>query len=648
MELRGNTIKGLREFVGFRLDVDSRVLWSGDTLIELPPRAIDVLCVLTDRPGEVVSKRDLIDTVWQGSCVEDSNLTHQIYELRKAFKENGCEVDLIQTIPRRGYRFVGKIEESFDGGQEVVLERKIRTQAMIAEIDAPRATERLALPPRRSRSLLPAIIAVAAAAILIAIAGYALIYSRQGSPSLGSPSLAVRSLAVMPLQELGDTKADRSVLLGMTYALIAQLGSSPDLAVRPLSSSLAASAAAPDPIGLGKRLGVESVVEWYLQTSGGRSRVNVRLIQVEDGRQLWSESFDFDESDMFKVQEAIANRTAESLIANLTPTKDPHRRERPTQNNDAYQAYLRGRYHWNQRTREGFETARGLFEQAIALDPKFAQAHAGLADVHLGLYDYGYLPAERSIPLATASVNKALELSPDLSEAFSTLASIEFLYNKNWSATEQNFNRAIQLAPNDPTPRLRYGWMLSVAGRSEAGLAQLMEAEKLDPTSNIVQANIAYNLMISGRLTEAEDRLLKLKNNAPNFSLTHWYLGTVYFLQDKPEQSLNEYFTAYSIDQGSSDQVARVRAMIDRGEREAAFRTWREDLEKLYAKSYFPPSNIALVAALAKDRERTMRWLRESEKIRDPWMLQILHDPEYQFLKGEPEFDAMLDKMRYQ
>jgi DNA-binding winged helix-turn-helix (wHTH) protein/TolB-like protein/lipoprotein NlpI len=642
MELSGNTIKGLRDFAGFRLDTDSRVLWSGETLLDLPPRAIDVLCVLTERPGEVVSKRDLIDAVWQGSFVEDSNLTHQIYELRKAFREHGCEEELIQTVPRRGYRFAAKVDELFDGGQEVVMERKVTSRALVAEITAPEPTKPLMFSPGRRRSLIPAIVAVSAAVVLIAIAGFALIYSRQ-APARSS----VRSLAVMPLQELGDGKADSSILLGMTYALIAQLGSSPDLAVRPLSSSLAASATDPDPIALGKRLGVDSIVEWYLQTSLGRSRINVRLIQVEDGRQLWSESFDFDEADLFKIQEAIANRTAGSLIANLTPSQSSQLRQRPTENNDAYQAYLRGRYHWNQRTREGFETARGLFEQAIALDPKFAEAHAGLADVHLGLYDYGYLPADRSIPFATASVNKALELSPNLSEAFSTLASIEFLYNRNWSATEQNFNRAIQLSPNAPTPRLRYGWMLSVAARTDAGLAQLLEAEKLDPTSNIVQANIAYNLMISGRLPEAEDRLLKLKNNAPNFSLTHWYLGTVYFLQNKPEQSLDEYFTAYSIDQGSSDQTTRIRAMIDRGERDAAFRSWREDLEKLYAKSYFPPSNVALVAALAKDRERTMYWLRESEKIRDPWMLQILHDPEYSFLKGEPEFDAMLDKMRY-
>ncbi|MDI1243170.1 MAG: winged helix-turn-helix domain-containing protein [bacterium] len=641
MELNGNTINGLREFANFRLDVASRVLWSGEKLIELPPRAIDVLCVLTERPGEVVSKRDLIDVVWQGSFVEDSNLTHQIYELRRTFRENGCEDDLIQTVSRRGYRFVSNVEQVFDGGQHLVIERTVTSRALIAEIETRESeTKQVALSPKRRRSRTPAILAIVSAACLIAIAGLALIYSRQ-TPA----GRTVRSLAVMPLQELGDSRSDRSVLLGMTYALISQLGSSADLAVRPLSSSISASAADSDPIALGKRLGVDSVVEWYLQTSGGRSRVNVRLIEVEDGRQLWTESFDYDEADLFKIQEAIADRTAGSLLANLTP--ESLHRNRPTANNDAYQAYLRGRYHWNQRTREGFENARGLFEQAISLDPKFGEAHAGLADVFLGLYDYGYLPADRSIPFAAASVNKALELSPNLSDAYSTLASIEFLYNRDWTATEQNFNRAIELAPNDPTPRLRYGWMLSVAGRAEAGLNQLLEAEKLDPTSNIVQANIAYNLMISGRLPEAADRLLKLEKNAPNFSLTHWYLGTVYFLQGKPEQSLAEYFTAYSIDQGSSDLVTPIRAMIDRGDREGAFRTWREDLEKLYREGYFPPSNIALVAALAKDREHTMEWLRESERLRDPWMLQILHDPEYRFLKGDTEFEAMLEKMSF-
>lgn len=462
-----------------------------------------------------------------------------------------------------------------------------------------------------------------------------------------TPDRTVRSLAVMPLQELGDTKADQSVLLGMTYALITQLGSSADLAVRPLSSSLSASAAEPDPIALGKRLDVDSVVEWYMQSSGGRSRVNVRLIQVKDGRQLWNESFDFDEADLFKIQDAIAGRTAGSLIANLTPAESSHLRERPTNSNEAYQAYLRGRYHWNQRTREGFDNARALFEQAISLDPKFAEAHAGLADVHLGLYDYGYLPADRSVPFAIASVNKALELSPNLSEALSTLASIEFLYNRNWAATQRNFERAIELAPNAPTPRLRYGWMLSVGGQPEKGLAQLLIAENLDPTSSIVQANIAYNLMVSGKAAEAEERLLKLKTHAPNFSLTHWYLGTVYFLQDRHDESLSEYFEAYAIDQGNSQQVERIRTMVERGDRKAAFRAWREDLEALYSKNYFPPSNIALVAAFEKDRGLAIKWLAEAERLHDPWILQVLHDPEYNFLKGDPEFDALLARLKF-
>ncbi|MBP6004609.1 MAG: winged helix-turn-helix domain-containing protein [Pyrinomonadaceae bacterium] len=643
--------QGLYEFEEFRLDVSSGFLIHSGKPLKLAPKVYNALVYLIENRDRIVSKDELFTEVWQNTFVEDNALSYTISQLRKALATCAPETTFIETIPRRGFRFVADVIETETGSIErkplsLVIEKQTVEETWIEEVDDERSVEfpsrrQLALPPVE-RGGLKRLLAIGMVAVLaLGIVGAAWVMTRE---SKGSP---IRTVAVMPLENISGTEIDRSILLGMTYALISQLGRSGDIVVRPLASTISASATEPDAVAVGKRLGVNTVVEWNLQRIENQYRVNARLIQVADGRQLWNESLLYSETDLFQVQDAVSDMTARALIANLSSDAKETQHDRPTQNNDAYQAYLRGRYHWNQRTLEGFNTARGLFEQAISLDPKFAEAHNGLADVHLGFYDYGYKLASESIPFAVASVNQAMQLDPLLSEAYSTLASIEFLHNRDWKATEINFGRAIELAPNDPTPRLRFGWMLSVIGRTDEGLEQLLAAEKLDPTSNIGQANIAYNLMVSGKVAEAESRLHKLKINAPNFSLANWYLGTVYLLQNKPQESLEEYFTAFLIDDQNNEQIDKIRAALKKGPREEAFRIWREYLERRFGHSYFPPSNIALVAALAKDRDQTIRWLREAERVRDPWLLQVLHDPEYRFLNGDPEYDQILASLTF-
>lgn len=639
----------LYQFDEFTLDVSSGFLSHSGEPVKLAPKVYNALVYLIENRDRIVSKDELFAELWPDTFVEDNALSYTISQLRKALAIHEPETVFIETVPRRGFRFVGRLNESsaIVRSAEHVIERQTVEEIWIEETDD-RSPDEIAVRPAfvlsdgSSRSISKLLAIGLVAALLLLSVGAVWITSRY--PAIRP----IKTVAVVPLQDISGANLDRSILLGMTYALISQLGRSGELVVRPLSSTIAASSPDIDPLAVGKKLNVDTVVEWNLQKVNDRFRVNARLINVPDGRQLWNESFDYTEADLFKVQDTISELTARALIANLSEAESDRLHDRPTDNNDAYQAYLRGRYHWNQRTLEGFNTARGFFEQAVSLDPKFAEAHNGLADVHLGYYDYGYKPASESIHLAIAAVNRATELDPTLADAYSTKASIEFLYNRDWKATETNFKRAIELAPNDPTPKLRFGWMLSVAGRIDEGSEQLRAAEKLDPTSNIGQANIAYNLMVSGKLAEAETRLRKLKTNAPNFSLANWYLATVYFLQDRPVESLEEYLTAFSIDEGNSVQIDKIRTTMQNSSREEALRIWREDLESRYAKNYFPPSNIALVAALAKDRGKTINWLREAERIRDPWLLQVLHDPEYRFLIGDPEFEQLLASLKFE
>lgn len=644
------TQRELYTFSGFSLDVSSGLLTHSGAVVRLSPRVYQVLAYLVASRERIVSKDEIFSAVWQDTFVEDNALSYTISQLRKTLAAYEPDTVFVETVPRRGFRFVAKVNEvqtaigRADTGTEILLERRTVSEEWIEESEfedpMPIGRNELALAGRAgmTRNKILGIALLGLLSIFAVGAGWYLTVTKTSN--------AEKTIAVLPLKDLSGANVDNSLTLGLTYALILQLGRSEGLIVRSLNSTLTAADGAADPLEIGRKLEADAVVEWNLQPSDGQNRISARLINVADGRQLWQQSFVYSESDLFVIQDSIADLTARALIAHVSASENARLHEKMTENGEAYEAYLRGRYHWNRRNLDGFQKALAYFEQAVTLDPRFAEAHAGIADVHLGLYDYGYKPATRSIPEARAAVERALTLKPMLSEAFSARASIAFLHDRDWAATEADFVRAIELSPRDATPRLRFGWMLSVAGRTEEGLVQLRKAEELDPTSRIGQTNIAYNLMLSGDVDKAEEILDAVARTAPDFSLPHWYLGTIHALKGDEDSALNEYFRAFAIDEGSSELANAIQTKLSAGDRESGLREWREALESRYAEKYFPPSNIALVAAFAKDRENTMKWLRESLKVRDPWLLQILHDPEYRFLAGEPEFDTILSDLR--
>ena len=638
-----------REFEGFSLDVEKKILWRSGEIVPLPPKAVEMLIVLIKNRGEVVSKNELLEAVWGETFVEESVLSNNVYLLRKTLNDLAGAKNLIQTVPRRGYRFGSK---ELEKDSEFVLEHHVFEQTLIEEIPAEKiektieSAQPLALPSAPKR--FPARLVFAALTLVLLTGGFAFWYWNDRAET-SIVKTQIESIAVLPLENLiGGGEEDKSLAIGLTDALIMQLGKSEKIVVRPLSSVMRIASKEPDAIAAGKTLTVDAVIVWSLQKTGNRLRITARLLRVADGKQLWNEVFEENENDIFKIQDAVSNRAANSLTANLKSREIQKISERGTDNNQAYEAYLRGRYHWNKRDFEGFSKAQSFFEQAATLDAKFAEAQAGLADVHLGFYDYGYKKAEDSIPLALNAVNNALKLNPTLADAYSTVGSIEFLHNKNWLKTEENFKKAIELAPNDPTPHLRYGWMLSVTGKFEEGLRELKTAEKLDPTSRIGQTNIAYNLLVSKRLAEAEAKLIEIVRLEPDFSLPYWYLGTLYFEQGKRQESLDQYLKAFEIDEGDSELVSRIKKLRASENETKLLKTWRETLEKRYTEKYFPPTNVALVAALEKNREKTLFWLKEAEKVKDPWLLQIVYDGEYRFLQNDAEFQSILNKINFQ
>ncbi|KXK02872.1 MAG: CadC family transcriptional regulator [Acidobacteria bacterium OLB17] len=373
-----NGINKLRSFGKFSLDPVKCVLWHDGKPVDLPLKQVELLAVLTENSGEVVTKAELLDRVWQDSFVEESNLSRHIYLLRKMFKEHGEEETLIKTVPRRGYLFTGEIQDLQN--TEIIIERHSLTKAVVDldagdEFDEP---EPASIKPRRRLA------AVAGAGVLIIIA--AVVIAWYVIPRRAVSVDKVNSIAVLPLRSFSDQEPNSELRIRLTDALITRLGELRKVVVRPTSAVLPFADSAESTIEIGKKLQVDAVVEARLQQEGERLRVTMQMIRTSDGANLWSGQFDGQTGKILDLQDSIADSVSRSLSGAVSD--QPEFTKRSTENNDAYEAYLKGRYFWAKREPASLAKAADFFKQAAALDPQFSEAFSGLADTQHLLFSY--------------------------------------------------------------------------------------------------------------------------------------------------------------------------------------------------------------------------------------------------------------------
>jgi DNA-binding winged helix-turn-helix (wHTH) protein/TolB-like protein/tetratricopeptide (TPR) repeat protein len=621
-------IKRLYEFGCFRLDAAEGVLYASSEPVKLTPKALQTLTLLVEKSGRIVTKDEFLATVWADTFVEENALSFNISQLRKILAKYDAETKFIETVPRRGFRFAAPVQQLAEGDEslEIVDEKHIVETVFDEETveENPPIVQIEAKPvlfpsPFQTKSYYLPFTAI----VLLLIFGTgSYFYFRSPAQTATTP---IKNIAVLPFNNLNDGEQYRTLSLGLTDSLISRLGSLNRFAVRPLSAVQQYSVKDKDPLKFGAELKADAVLEGTLQMADNRLRVNLRLLSVKDGAQIWTGSFDEVETDVFKLQDAIAGQIAQSLVTNLSQQERQQLAARPTENNEAYELYLRGRYHWNQRTAEGFARSLELFQQAVMLDPRFAEAHVGIGDAHIGFYDYGLKPASETVPPARQAINLALQLNPNLSEAHSSLGLIQLNHDWNWSAAEKSFQKAIELNSNSLLARMRYGWFLKVTEKFDQARREYETALQFDPTSAVIRTNLGYLHYCARRYDEAEQDLQKAIALNPSFSLPRWYLGATYYQRGKKAEMFAEYLKALELE-GDGELAKRLQTAWQKEGEVAALRLWRGEFEKRYEKSYFPPYNIALIAALQMDKE--------AKRQRDPWLVQALHDPEFDFVRA--------------
>jgi len=633
MKLNGHN---LYVFGPYRLDVQRHLLTRDAEPIPLTPKAAELLSLLVSRRGEVVSKDELMETLWPDAHVEEANLTQNVFLLRKALGETAQDRNYIITVPGKGYRFVADVRviENDAAGRSANIE----TPMAYPPEEAPRVAQ-----PGRRKWLW---IASALAAILV-IAAFAI---RQWSSARQHTDAGRLIVAVLPFANLtGDPRQD-SFIDGLTAEMIVHLGRVDPrrLGVISRTAVMSYKAGQQQVQRIAHDLGVKYVLEGTVRQFSGGVRVTAEMIQVADQTAVWTREYDRDPSRLIELQTEIARDVTAQVEATLGLSRNAaagaHNVSEPSINSEAKALYLKGRYFWNKRTALGFHRAVEYFEQAIAKDPNFAAAYSGLADSYLLMSTYNIVPAREFIPKARAAAQRALQLEPQQAEGHTSLGLIAEIYDWDWQTADREFRRAIEIDPNYATAHHWYAELLGFEGRYQEALAESERARRLEPLSLIIATDNAAILYYSGQYDRAINELKTVLEVEP-FPRAYGLLINSYVEQGKFNDALAIFDHLRTIESDPWLWVIQTYVHGRMGElakaREALVR-----MNSVNQQFHWDPIPAMVVAYSGmKDKDQTFAWLEKAFTERSSILATIKADHVFDFARSDPRFQDLLRRV---
>lgn len=659
--------KSIYEFGSFRLDPAEHVLLRDGEPVPLRPKEFAVLLALVGNHRHVLTKDELLEAVWPGQFIEEGNLNRQISTLRRVLGDTSDEPQYVQTVPKVGYRFVANVREIVhpsagiaerefrDQSSDVVIERRTVARIVTEEDDDARDIRELA-PVSEPAALLTTgkkerrinrtqRFALGITGILLVTLTLAVTYpwsSRQSDRS--NAALAVRSLAVLPFKPIG-AEEDEYLGLGMADALITKLSNIREVNVRPTSAVRKYGGQDQDPVAAGRELGVEAVLEGSVQRVGEQIRVTIQLVSVRDGAPLWADKFDEHFTNIFSVQDRISEQVARSLFPKLSFEERERLHKRYTENAEAHQAYLKGRFFWNKRTGGAMRKSVEYFDQAIRLDPNYALAHAGLADSYNVLSQFGDLPPREAMLKAKAAALRALEIDNTMPEAHASLALVNEVYEWDWAGAEREFKRAIELNPNYSNAHHWYAMFLSAASRHDEALAEIRRAREIDPVSLIVSTNEGWILFCARQYDAAIEQLRRTIEMDPSFANAHFKLALVYEAKGMYKEAVEEFLKDDTLSGVSQETVAALRTAYAKSGWEGFCRQQLSHLHTDSKEGYVSPKNFALAYLQLGEKDQAFEWLEKSYAERSEVLLYLKVDPRFDPLRSDPRFADLVRRV---
>ncbi|HEX4949289.1 MAG TPA: tetratricopeptide repeat protein [Blastocatellia bacterium] len=630
------------DFGPYRLDVDNQILLRDGVRVALMPKTIETLLVLVERAGQVVGKEELMQLVWPDVIVEENNLNKHISKLRKVFGENGNSACYIETLPRRGYRFVAQVQERHltKGGtsvSEIPAITAVEVNQNQAAALSPAAPARLmpAFARHHAKAIRLLLIGVLAVTI-IAVAGFFGLPPR----SVSSPN-SIRSLAVLPLLPLSSNEEELQLGLSLADGLISRLDKLNQFVVRPVRVIASYTDKQQDPVQIGERLQVDAVLDGSLQYSGNRLRVTLRLLHVDSGQPLWSESFEGQQGSTFVLQDELTDKIAERLAKKIGRELPPRPSSLTTLDDEVRAAYMRGRYLWNRRTDESVDKAIAYFRRAVEKDPQYAPAWAGLAEAYVLSASYSH---EEKIRLAKEAGQRALALDETLAPVYVALAFLAENFEYDWQQAEHSYKRAIELNPNYTTAHHWYGECLAFMGRFEEAIAELECALEIEPFSLPINKDLATVYAYAGQRQKAIELYRKTLELDPNFTPVYDLIAAACEVEQRYDESVEYYLKSRMLKGVEANHIADLRAAYARSGWQGF---WQQELKWIRGapeKRNPGPYLLAQIHLRLGEREQAIKSLRQALATRH-LMSALKVDAIFTPLHNDPRFTQLLQQI---
>ena len=620
--------KHLYGFGSYRLDAVERVLLRDGQPVTLPPKDLETLLVLVERAGHIVEKEELLEKVWPGVFVEEGNLARHIFNLRQVLGDSPDGRKYIETIPKRGYRFVAAVQEDPEA-----------TAPYSTVQDSEQAQTTVHFGQKRSLWMWPLALAV------LAVTGI-LIARHFWPPRNPSPQRAM--LAVLPFINLSGDAHEDYFADGLTEEMIAQLGQlqPAQLGVIARTSTARYKDTKETVAQIARELGVGYLLEGSVRRGGDRVRVTAQLIQAANDQEIWAQSYERGLRDLLALQNDVARDIAEHVQARIT-TQDRQRLSTArVLNPAAHEEYLKGRFFWNKRTENGYMDAIDHFLRAIQIDPQYPEPYAGMANTYalLGSLAEASIPRREAMNNARTIARKALELDPTLAEAHTSLAFVLMHYDWDFAAAEKEYLRAIDQNPNYATAHQWYAVNLAATGRMDAALAEIRHAQELDPLSLVINADFGEFLGYARRYEDAVAQLQSTLKMDPNFLLAHLNLVTVYVCQQKYAEAAAHAHKAMELAPNNlwaQGLLGEFDAM--NGQQDQARNVMASIQHSPHAND--AANSLARIATALGDKDAAFHWLQVARDERSGGLILLKVVPCWDPLRSDPRFSTLLQSV---
>jgi TolB-like protein/DNA-binding winged helix-turn-helix (wHTH) protein/Flp pilus assembly protein TadD len=627
-------------FGTFEVSLQSGEVRKSGLRIRVQHQPMKLLEVLLERPGEVVTREELRSRVWPNESFGDFDqaLNIAIGKLRSALGDSAESPRFIETLPKRGYRFIADVSV-VDTDTRPTRQEPVAGDLPVT--DPGHKIQGIGLAVAPQRRLLPMRWIIVALTLILSLAILSVWLFR----SRGPRPAGIRSIAVLPLENLSGDASQNYFADGMTDELITDLAQISALRVISRTSAMVYKGVRKPLPQIARELNVDAVVEGTVLRSGDQVRITAQLIEASTDKHLWSQSYEGELRDTLALQNRVASAIVDQIRINLTPQEQAALKNVKVVNPEAYESYLKGRYFWNKRTPDGLKVALAYFKEAIEEDPKYAQAYSGLADTYalLGDWQYAVMTPKEAFPRAKSAALKALELDSTLGEAHNSLAFVLDGFDWDFDSAGKEFQRAIELNPGYATAHHWYAWHLSLLGRFDDAIAEMKKAQNLDPLSLIINADLAELLVLAHHYDESIAQSRRTIEMDPNFALAHNQLAQAYLQEHIYNEAVTELKKAVQLSGDSPTCIANLaRAYVASGRRSEAEKLLG-DLKNRSNAAYSNAPEIAIVYVSLGDTDQAMNWLEKGYEER--FNPGVLLRPGFDPLRSDSRFQNLLRRI---